>query len=50
MKNILWLFGGFCAAAAGFLVWGPERTHPVELLAYRPEAARADRPMDAETI
>jgi hypothetical protein len=46
MKNILWLIGGFCAAAAGFMVWGPiwgpRRTQPVELLAHRLEEAWAD--------
>jgi hypothetical protein len=42
MKNIFWLIGGFCAAAVGFLVWGPKRTQPVELLAHRLEEAWAD--------
>ncbi|MDQ2834563.1 MAG: hypothetical protein M3Y50_12635 [Acidobacteriota bacterium] len=42
MKNILWLVGGFCAAATCFLVWGPKRTEPVELLAHRLEEAWAD--------
>jgi hypothetical protein len=42
MKNILWMVGGFCAAAAGFLVWDSKRTPPVELLAHRLEEAWAD--------
>jgi hypothetical protein len=42
MKNIFWLIGGFCAAAVGFLVCGPKRTQPVELLAHRLEEAWAD--------
>jgi hypothetical protein len=42
MKNILWMVGGCCAAAAGFLVLGSKRTPPVELLAHRLEVAWAD--------
>jgi hypothetical protein len=42
MKNVLWMIGGFCAAATGFLVWNCRRTPPVELLAHRLEAAWAD--------
>ncbi len=42
MKNVLWTLGGFCAAMAGFLVWGCNRTQPVELLAHRLEQAWAD--------
>jgi hypothetical protein len=42
MKNVLWMVGGFCAAAAGLLVWSPGRTQPVELLAHRLEVAWAD--------
>jgi hypothetical protein len=42
MKNILWLIGGFCAAAVGLMVWGPKRTQPVQLLAHRLEEAWAD--------
>jgi hypothetical protein len=49
MKNILWLVGGFCAAAVGFLVWGPKRTQPVELLAHRLEEAWADHRTVVET-
>ncbi len=30
MKNFLWMVGGFCAAAAGFLVWSPKRTQPCQ--------------------
>lgn len=42
MKNIFWLIGGFCAAAAGFLFFGPQRIQPVELLAHRLEEAWSD--------
>ncbi len=42
MKNVLWMVGGICAAAAGFLVWCSQRTQPVELLAHRLEEAWAD--------
>ena len=42
MRNILWMVGGVCAAAAGFLVWGSSRTPPVELLAHRLEEAWVD--------
>jgi hypothetical protein len=33
MKKALWWVGGFCAAAAGFLVLGARRVPPVETLA-----------------
>jgi hypothetical protein len=33
MKKTLWWVGGFCAAAAGFLVLGALRVQPVEALA-----------------
>jgi hypothetical protein len=49
MKNIFWLVGGFCAAAAGFLVLGSKRTPPVELLAHRLEEAWADHNTVAES-
>ena len=42
MKSVLWMVGGFCAAAACFLVWGPKQSQPVELLAHRLEDAWAD--------
>jgi hypothetical protein len=42
MKNIFWLVGGFCAAATGFLVLGPKRTQPIDLLAHRLKEAWAD--------
>ncbi len=42
MKNILWMAGGLCAAAVGVLVWGRDRTQPVEVLAHRLEEAWAD--------
>ena len=42
MKKALFLIGGVCAAAAGFLVWGKKRREPVEELAHKLEAAWAD--------
>jgi hypothetical protein len=50
MKNILWLVGGFCAAAVGFLVWAPNRKLPVELLAHRLEEAWADHHTVVKTV
>ena len=43
MKKILWMVSGFCAAAAGFLVWSPYKTSPVEELAHSLQDAWADR-------
>ena len=50
MKSLVWLVGGFCAAAVGFLVWDAKRvrslsataSEPVDMLAHRLEAAWAD--------
>ncbi len=42
MKKMLWLVGGLCAAAAGFLVVSKKRVQPVEDLAHRLEEAWAD--------
>jgi hypothetical protein len=42
MKKMLWMVGGLCAAAAGFLVWGTRRSEPVEELAHRLEDAWSD--------
>ena len=39
LKKWAWLVGGLCAAAAGFLVWGPKRVRPVQDLAHRIEEA-----------
>ena len=39
LKKWTWLVGGLCAAAAGFLVWGPKRVQPVQDLAHRLEEA-----------
>jgi hypothetical protein len=30
MKRLIWTVGGFCAAAAGLLVWGTKRTPSIE--------------------
>jgi hypothetical protein len=50
MKRLFWMVGGFCAAAAGFLVLGARRTQsltattavPVDQLAHRLEEAWSD--------
>jgi hypothetical protein len=42
MKRFIWTVGGFCAAAAGLLVWGSKRTPNVEDLASTLEDAWAD--------
>jgi hypothetical protein len=42
MKSVIFLVGGLCAAAAGFLVWNASRVQPVEELAHRLEEAWAD--------
>ena len=42
MKKLVWLVGGLCAAAAGFLVLNASRVQPVEELAHRLEEAWAD--------
>jgi hypothetical protein len=42
MKHILWTVGGFCAAAAGILVWKSGRTPNVDDLAHSLEEAWAD--------
>jgi hypothetical protein len=42
MKQLVYLIGGLCAAAAGFLVWGSRRAEPVQDLAHRLEEAWAD--------
>jgi hypothetical protein len=42
VKKLVWLVGGMCAAAAGFLVWGSRRAQGVEELAHRLEDAWHD--------
>ncbi len=42
MKSFLWMIGGFCAAALGFLIWAPGRDHPIQELARNLEIAWAD--------
>jgi hypothetical protein len=42
MKSLLLTVGGFCAAAAGLLVWRSGRTPEVEELAHSLEEAWAD--------
>jgi hypothetical protein len=42
MKKVLFLVGGVCAAAAGFLVLGKKRVLPVDDLAHRLESAWSD--------
>ena len=43
MKRFLWTLGGFCAAAAGLLVWGAKRTPNVEDLPVKFDDAWAER-------
>jgi hypothetical protein len=42
MKRLIWTVGGFCAAAAGILVWKSQRTPYVEELTQELEEAWAD--------
>lgn len=42
MKRFCWMLAGCCAAAAGFIIWGPSRKKPVEELAHRLEQAWSD--------
>ena len=42
MKNLFWLATGICAAAVGILIWGPQRTAPMQELAHKLEQAWAD--------
>ncbi|MBB5318321.1 hypothetical protein [Tunturibacter empetritectus] len=49
MKSTLWMIGGLCAAAAGFLVLGCRRTSTVELLAHRFEGTWHDHRTVVET-
>jgi hypothetical protein len=48
MKRTLFMIGGFCAAAAGFLVWDSRHSPSVELLAHRLEEAWADHHTSVE--
>lgn len=42
MKNLLWIVGGFCAAAAGLLVWNPYKKRLVDDLAHSLQTAWAN--------
>jgi hypothetical protein len=42
MKKMLFLMGGFCIAAAGFLLFGAKRIPPVEILSHQLETAWKD--------
>jgi len=42
MKNLIWVVSGVCAAAAGWIVWGPKRVEPLQELAHQLEHAWAD--------
>jgi hypothetical protein len=42
MKRLIWTVGGFCAAAAGLLVWRLKESQDVEDLAHSLEEAWAD--------
>jgi hypothetical protein len=49
MKKMFWTVGGFCAAAAGFLVFGPKLAQPVDLLTDRFEEDRTEEDTLVET-
>jgi hypothetical protein len=49
LKNLFWWITGFCAAAAGFLIFATKRTPPIALLAHRLEDAWADHHTVVET-
>lgn len=42
MRKFIWLLGGVCAAAAGWLVLGSNRVKPIQNLAHQLEDAWAD--------
>lgn len=42
MKKAFLLIGGVCAAAAGWIVWGPKRTSTVQDLAHQLETGWSD--------
>lgn len=42
LKKSLWVIGGVCAAAAGWIVLGPKRTQAVQDLARQLETAWSD--------
>ncbi|MEZ2348659.1 hypothetical protein [Terriglobus sp. RCC_193] len=42
LKKSLFVIGGVCAAAAGWIVWGPKRTEVVQELARQLETAWSD--------
>lgn len=42
MKSALFAIAGLCAAAVGWIVWGPKRAAPLEKLAENLEMAWAD--------
>ncbi len=42
MKNFLWMISGICAATCGVILWGSQRTRPVQELACRLQEAWAD--------
>ncbi|MEG9434413.1 hypothetical protein [Terriglobus sp. ADX1] len=47
LKKSLWVIGGVCAAAAGWIVLGPKRTQAVQDLARQLETAWADHHTEA---
>lgn len=42
MKNVTFAIAGICAAAVGWIVWGPKRIAPVQRLAESLEMAWTD--------
>ena len=47
LKKSLWVIGGVCAAAAGWIVLGPKRTQAVQDLARQLETAWSDHHTEA---
>ncbi len=47
MKRWVWMIGGICAGAAGWMVWGPKRVEPVRKLAHQLEEAWPDQPVNS---
>ena len=42
MKSVLWMVGGICAAAAGYMLMGNRRLKEVQGMAHKLEEAWAD--------
>jgi len=47
---MIWVAGGLCAAAAGFLAWGMRRSEPVEDLARSGDEPKPGEEADDEVF